>query len=318
MKKVTTLGNESRPRAVAAGPAALRGATGQAAAVAPAVPESSATQLLLLQQLVGCADVNELLARFFRWCAGLGLADGLRYRHVPQGDEVRFGERRHHSVRYALTLEQVDVGTVTLCRRQRYAEAELACLEQALGPLACALRTATAFDELRSQVTRDPLTGLHNRAAMQDSLERELARARRYRDPLTVMMIDIDYFKALNDSLGHLGGDRVLQSVAAALVSSTRQSDLPFRFAGDEFVVLLPATDVGGAQAVAARLRAAVAQIDCGDWCAPAAGEVPTLGVSIGIAAGASDDTPASLLSRADAQLYRAKENGRGTVCVDA
>jgi diguanylate cyclase (GGDEF)-like protein len=166
---------------------------------------------------------------------------------------------------------------------------------------------ARAQDELLHRAFHDSLTGLPNRELLLDRLDHALARARRSGTPLAVVFLDLDHFKLVNDSLGHLAGDELLVAVAALLSSHLRQSDTAARLGGDEFVLVLE--DLAGpaeAIAVAERLLAASRQP------VEVAGESVRSSLSIGIALATDDSTPSTLLAEADTALYRAKAAGRG------
>lgn len=168
-------------------------------------------------------------------------------------------------------------------------------------------------EALHRLATRDSLTQAFNRRYLMERLEAEAARAARCGQPLAVLMIDADQFKAVNDRFGHATGDRVLQHIADACAASLRPYDLLARYGGEEFVVLLPETTLPQAGEVAERVLAAVAQMHLD----PVAGEPLTVTVSIGAAVLASTDSGgAALLQRADVALYQAKRNGRnGWAC---
>ena len=272
-------------------------------------------QLLLLQRLIGCTDRLELIHRFHRWATDLGLADGTTFTPTAEEDRLMLGNKALHSAQYVLTLDGEALGTLVLCRRERYREEDLITIEQALGSLACSLRVAKQTHALRELVSRDPLTGLGNRSALRDALHRELSITRRHGSPLAVMMIDVDRFKALNDHLGHLGGDQVLCLIANVLKNSTRSSDLLFRFGGDEFAVLLPHTDGAGAEEAARQIRENLARIDFTNLGIDAEAETLRPDLSIGVTSHQTGDDEQTILQRADTHLYHAKAHGRGRVC---
>ena len=155
----------------------------------------------------------------------------------------------------------------------------------------------------------DPLTGLLNRYGLQISLAHELAEARRYNRPLSCLMIDVDRFKTINDTYGHITGDVALQQIASVLTQVVRRSDIVFRYGGEEFLALLPKTDLEGAVALAEKLREAVVARIFGD------GEHTFyLTLSIGAASLSETESGNDLIARADIALYHAKERGRNRV----
>ena len=173
-----------------------------------------------------------------------------------------------------------------------------------------ALVVSRLLGELRQLARRDPLTGLLNRRAMHAALDQHARGRRRSADTFSVLMVDVDHFKAVNDRHGHEAGDQALTHIARLLAQTLRTPDRVGRFGGEEFVVLLPTADLARALAEAEALRLRVRGQPL--WL----GEVPLqLSVSIGVAewAGVTED-PSRLLARADAALYRAKRLGRDRV----
>jgi len=167
-------------------------------------------------------------------------------------------------------------------------------------------------DEANRQLAAvDPLTGVANRRSLISALDRDIARAVRTREPMSVMMVDIDHFKRVNDDLGHLAGDQVLCSVVEVLRARVRSQDLVGRYGGEEFMVVLPDTPLAGAQQLARQLCQAVGASRC-----RAEGTEIAVTVSIGVAGGRLEpgDSWDMLISAADRALYRAKENGRNRV----
>lgn len=164
--------------------------------------------------------------------------------------------------------------------------------------------------ELHLLARVDPLTGVSNRLAIYEATTKLLAQAARNLQPLSVLMLDADYFKNVNDQFGHNGGDKVLRELAASIRATLRASDMIGRVGGEEFVVLLPGADLAGALILAERVRASVEAtpitID---------GHGLTLTVSLGVAVALANDRDAiALLKRADAALYAAKRAGRNRV----
>ena len=168
-------------------------------------------------------------------------------------------------------------------------------------------------DELRALTITDPLTGLHNRRNFDVVCATEWERARRDQKPLTVLFIDVDYFKSYNDHHGHRAGDDCLAAVGKAVSQSLqRPADFAARYGGDEFVVLLPDTDTSGALDVARRVRAAVGALHLAHGASPF-GRV-TLSIGVAQVMPGPSHTSEELLERADRALYAAKQAGRNGV----
>jgi len=179
--------------------------------------------------------------------------------------------------------------------------------------LAAALRTRKALDESRHLSTTDPLTDLPNRRSFDTSIPRMMALARRNQRPLSVLMMDLDHFKRVNDAHGHDAGDEVLKAFAATLLESVRASDLPVRYGGEEFLLVLPETRDSVALEVAEKIRLMTQRL-----AVPVANGVVHPTVSIGVSGMQPQDTPESLVSRADKALYRAKANGRNCCRIES
>lgn len=162
----------------------------------------------------------------------------------------------------------------------------------------------------------DPLTGAANRRSLIAALDRDVARALRMREPMALMMVDVDHFKEVNDRYGHLVGDRVLCSVVEVLRQRVRAQDLVGRYGGEEFMVLLPDTGLLGAEQLARELCKAVEDVHCPIDGMPGPGLAVT--VSIGVFGGRLEpaDSWDMLIAAADRALYQAKKNGRNRVEV--
>jgi diguanylate cyclase (GGDEF)-like protein len=176
---------------------------------------------------------------------------------------------------------------------------------------AIAIHNAKLYNEVEYLTKIDSLTGSYNRRGLNELSQRELARAYRSEQPVAMLMIDIDYFKYVNDHYGHAVGDQILCLLSNELQKNLRATDILCRFGGEEFAILLPETNVQTAQAIAERLRIHVANKNF---------EVPGMNINITISIGvawmpgniANLDT---LLKRADDAMYLAKRSGRNMVC---
>jgi diguanylate cyclase (GGDEF)-like protein len=178
------------------------------------------------------------------------------------------------------------------------------------------LRTKQAHDRIRKlqatleqMVVADPLTGLHNRRYLMDRLVQEMQRADRHGEPLAFAMIDLDSFKPVNDQFGHVIGDKVLRAVGGAIAKSVRASDVPARYGGDEFAVILPQTPAEGAMRVCERLLRAISEVSLQDD----TGKAVKVTASLGLAYYPAEDveTAEDLVHSADGALYGAKRSGK-------
>ncbi len=173
-----------------------------------------------------------------------------------------------------------------------------------------ALRNLLLFEEVKSLAIRDGLTGLYNYRYFKEMLTQQVGQSRRYGWPLSLLFLDLDDFKAVNDTLGHPAGDLVLKTVADYLKGSVRQADILCRYGGEEFVVLLPQTPPGQAAMLAERLRLGIAGLKI-----PLPEKELKVTVSIGVAGLPPHGDGAGLVAAADRALYRAKEEGKNRVC---
>jgi diguanylate cyclase (GGDEF)-like protein len=170
------------------------------------------------------------------------------------------------------------------------------------------------FEETERSARTDTLTGLLNRRVFHENLDAEIRRCRRYRCPVTVLMLDLDHFKDVNDSYGHMLGDLVLERVGGIVRHAVRDADAACRFGGEEFAVVLPETAREGGYAVAERIRRRVEQAFDG---LPVDGQDIPMTISAGLSTFPDDGLHAEeLVARADEALYGAKRAGRNRVCV--
>ncbi len=168
--------------------------------------------------------------------------------------------------------------------------------------------------ELELLSTTDSLTQVLNRRSFLDTLDAELVRAARYQRQLALLMVDVDLFKGINDSFGHLAGDQVLMAVVSLLKDLLRRSDVVARFGGDEFIILLPETDLLGAQTIAERCRREIEGVTV--LCASESVSHVTASIGIAVSLGVAAESVDDLIERADRALYTAKRNGRNRVEV--
>jgi diguanylate cyclase (GGDEF)-like protein len=175
------------------------------------------------------------------------------------------------------------------------------------------VRSANLLRDVRENSLRDSLTGCSTRAYAMEMVSAELKRSRRSRSPVSLLMIDVDHFKSVNDQHGHLCGDAVLAAIGARLRSTLRSSDLKCRYGGEEFLALLPDTSREGALRAAEIARKALAELET-----PWHGQTIRITSSFGVATARTNEVdPTPLIARADAALYCAKHDGRNCVRVE-
>ena len=238
-------------------------------------------------------ELDEMLALFKRELEQHVQIDGLLYRNSETGLLYQHGVNARNRASYGLTLIEEPLGDITLSRNAPFSEHELALVEYLLCPLLYPLRNALRYKIAISAAYRDPLTGVHNRAALEEMLSSEIELASRHKLPLTMALIDLDHFKRINDTYGHAAGDCTLRNTARQISNLLRASDRVFRYGGEEFILLLAA--------IAAKPY-------------PCEGQAIPVTVSIGYAEIGAEDNQHTLFDKADKALYQAKKQGRNQV----
>jgi diguanylate cyclase (GGDEF)-like protein len=196
-------------------------------------------------------------------------------------------------------------------RAQIESQDELGDLARTFNKMADEVDTLTA--ELREQANRDPLTGLFNRRYMDETLPRELAQATRTGSPVSMVMIDLDNLKEINDQHGHAVGDRILIELANIFAGQSRLGDVACRFGGDEFLVLLPGAKSGDAATRTEHWKQALEEIQVSSR-----GKNITTTISAGIVQWKPGETSQELFARVDGALYIAKNIGRNNIYIDS
>lgn len=260
---------------------------------------------LLLRSL----DIGEVLRLFATETIQTFVLASTTYRHAALNINMEFGESNVHRCAYELKFDGEYFGELHFTRNRRFAKHELEEIELSISSLMPALRNALQYRSAMQTATRDALTGVGNRVALEITAEREIAIARRTNQPTAILVLDIDYFKRINDRYGHSVGDRVLVETARQLRENCRESDSVYRFGGEEFVVLLSQTEENGAFAIAERIRIAIATMNT---------QYEQAGInvtaSIGIACLNRGEGLDAWFDRADRALYLAKQAGRNRV----
>ncbi len=272
---------------------------------------SDSTVLRISNALQSSLYVKDVIHAFSSEARRLVRRLALRYRN--RTDDLLFQEGRQqlHRCSYELNLLGKSMGEVSFMRNQPFSSDEQALFEVMLCALIYPLRNALMYERALKSALKDPLTGINNRASMELHLDHEVLSAVRHRTPLSMLMIDVDYFKAVNDEHGHVAGDAVLAGVAEAIVRCTRDSDVVFRYGGEEFAVILTNTKSAGALLLAERIRNTISEL-----VTHASDAKIMVTVSVGVAQLAAGESKVDLLEHADSMLYRAKYRGRNQVVM--
>jgi diguanylate cyclase (GGDEF)-like protein len=268
-------------------------------------------KLQLGLQLQTTLEVERILGMFFQGTQRLLYISALNYVYTERDLHLRLGEPAGHSASYNLSNEGEYLGTFVFERNQAFSEQELIAVESLMECLLFPLRNALLYRAATQSALRDPLTGAGNRIAMEQTLNREIEVARRHNHPLSLLMLDIDHFKRVNDTFGHTAGDEVLRSIAQSLKTQLRNIDRVFRYGGEEFLVVLSGTDSGAAGSIGERLRQSTMALKY-----PMLEHSLELSISLGCATLLPAESADSLLRRADAALYVAKREGRNRLAM--
>ncbi|WP_018137911.1 MULTISPECIES: GGDEF domain-containing protein [unclassified Thioalkalivibrio] len=281
-------------------------------------PEAPFDALAFVQSLTATLEFDAVLQRLQEQLHTLLQHSGWIFYTDNEDQSWSGGEDDRHRIEYGLSYNGVTMGSLILMRGRRFSDAEQQQIEALLGLAAPALHNAHRFRRLMSNLESDELTGLGNRRAFEIQGAKWLADCRRQDRPLSVLAIDLDHFKRINDDYGHAVGDELLRRVADTLRTATRQSDLLVRMGGEEFLAVLPGADLACAMECAERIRTAIASIrataTADDASALQSEGVVKVTASIGVASVGRHTTLQALYQKADEALYAAKQSGRNRV----
>ena len=269
--------------------------------------------LRLTQRLQRSLDIQALLQFFCQEITTLVPCDSTSYQNKEQSLGYTYGTNGSHICQYRLELEGSYMGDLVCTRNKPFGDQDLLIIETLTAALVYPLRNALMYQQAISMALQDPLTGAGNRKALEKAVLREQKITERYDTPFSMLMIDIDYFKKVNDQYGHSVGDTTLQNVSSTIMDMIRQSDEMFRYGGEEFVVLLNNSDTDSASFMAERIRKAIEQVQVETDQGPI-----QVTVSIGVAHFDRNESMDHLFKRADEALYKAKDMGRNQINVAA
>lgn len=267
----------------------------------------------LTQKLQVTLEIEEMITLLLDQIHKLVAIDGITYEFAGLNYEYATPVQGKHKASYQLDMEKEDLGLISFSRRTRFKEEELTSIENLMTCLLFPLRNGLKYRTALLAASTDPLTGSGNRLALDQALSREINLAQRNVTPLSIVMIDFDHFKEVNDDYGHQGGDQVLKEVIQEIQHSIRKTDLLFRYGGEEFVLLMHKTSLDNATAVADKIRARIA-----DTPIKFKQQLINVSVSMGTAALQENDAMSTLINRADNALYQAKNLGRNCVYTAA
>ncbi|WP_421621126.1 GGDEF domain-containing protein [Alkalilimnicola ehrlichii] len=282
-----------------------------------AVPTASSPEGLALRvalRLQSTLEPATVLRYFLQECEPLiGLAS-VRFQSDALPEVLQAGRARRCRVVQRLRLNGRLLGELTLSRAAPWRPEDREVVDQLVALLVHPLNNAVRFQQAEAASRKDSLTGLQNRRALEEALAREVSLAHRHGHPLSLMVVDLDRFKAINDTYGHRVGDEALCRLAALLQENCRGGDLVFRYGGDEFVVLMAHTVAAGAVRSGQRLLARMARetLAIGE-----SGEKLGLRASAGVAELEPEEGGEGLFYRADMALLRAKRYGRERLVCD-
>lgn len=224
---------------------------------------------------------------------------------------IERGANDGFSANYRLKIQNRLLGELTVFKHASFSNRELKSLEDLMCALIYPLKNALMYQIALKSAYRDPLTGLNNRTSMEKFLPREIELAKRHHQSMAILVMDLDGFKQINDECGHDVGDQVLREVGQVIGHVVRNTDLVYRYGGDEFVGGLAQTDIHGATDVCERIRCSIGELKLKDH--DISGRVQ---ISIGITLVRSNDNFISAFKRADKALYQAKLNGKNQIII--
>ncbi len=259
-----------------------------------------------LQTTLDCSDIIRMFSEEVKTIVSF---DQMSHEASNQ-EKIVIGEKAGiHSCQYNLSMDETDLGSLTFTRKKRFLEEELCIIERLASTLVFPLRNAKLYQQALRAALKDELTDFGNKRALASSLHREAELSVRHNSPLSIAMLDVDHFKAINDCYGHMAGDSILKDLAATIKKCARQSDLCFRYGGEEFLLILDNTDQNQAFLVAERIRKTVAE-----YSYLYNGKIIPVTISLGTATFDQQETLEHFQTRADKALYLAKNSGRNIV----
>lgn len=270
--------------------------------------ELSEQRLTITNALQTTLELGQLFSLFSEQVRELIPHDGYDYYHPSLKQSVEYGIKSRNTCYAELHLNSEDYGLLVLYRNKAFSTFEMNALDSLAACLVYPLRNITQYQQALQAAHTDALTQIPNRRALFENLRRECILSRRQNAPLSIILMDVDHFKNVNDTYGHDEGDRLLAVVAKCLKQCVRASDIVYRYGGEEFVILLSHTSISGASLLAERIR-----IRLEAYADDSLLSLPVT-ASLGVATYNAHENTKSLLSRADKAMYSAKMMGRNRI----
>ena len=265
----------------------------------------------LSHQLQTSLDIDEVLGQFSREIKPFIAHDHIGYSNEHTGYTFSIGKNARCRITHKLSIQNKSLGRLVITRKQKFTSIETETVEKLVSALLYPLRNALMYQEAIRAAQKDALTGIGNRRALNESLCREIELSQRHGRTLGMIIFDIDHFKNINDTYGHSTGDCLLKALTHTAEDTIRNTDQVFRYGGEEFVVLLPETEIKNVKRLAERIRRNVESLEC-----ICEGHRIKMTASFGIAALNADETEEDFFIRTDKALYKAKNEGRNCTRV--
>lgn len=255
-------------------------------------------------------EIDLLLEMFSNEVTNVVAHSGIEYIHKDSQTDIIVGRETKQKCRFQLAIEKKQIGEITFMSGKPFTQKHRTQLELLLASLVYPLRNALQYLSAYQASTTDALTGAHNRHILNATLKHETGLFNRYQTPLSLLVIDVDFFKKINDVYGHECGDLVIKAAADTIAGCLRETDTLVRYGGDEFVVILSNTEANGAHKVCEYIRNTLAnhQVIYNGKCI-------SFTSSIGYASLTEKDKGNKLFNRADKALLQAKKSGRNCTC---
>lgn len=238
--------------------------------------------------------------------------DSINYHHPVIQNRFTLGKPQKYKSHYDLTIDKHALGEITFTRHRPFKTKDTDKLEEQLCLLINPLKNAITHHQALNAALHDPLTTLLNRGSLPNTLQREIQLAKRHKHNLSLIILDIDNFKEINDVHGHLVGDQILSQTALVIQSTIRETDYAFRIGGEEFLILLVNTTKRGAKILSERLRQNIENPTIPEK----NNSLPQITASLGVANFNLGETQQSFISRADKAMYEAKSKGKNKVII--